>query len=216
MFLLFFLFLRLDSESRLLSRESILECGKWPQGSWQPETRWVLTFPILLCPFLSAVFLEGVRHCLPSSGRSDPSYLELSIKVLCLIHDKNIFQIVNYDYHAVNMKIQDIQAYVPRNCQGWIRDVYEGHPSPCVYICTLGHGSQKPALGAILEESSVLFFWERGLLIKPRWPSELQGSSLHLSALRFQHLAFCMGAGDQPQVFIFSRIHFINSHLPSL
>lgn len=50
-FLLFFLFLRLDSEGRHLSEESILERGKWPQGSWQPETRWVLTLPILLCPF---------------------------------------------------------------------------------------------------------------------------------------------------------------------
>lgn len=55
--------------------------------------------------------------------------------------------------------------------------------APCVCTCTLGHGSQKPALGTIPQESSILFFWDRGSLVKSGWPSKHQGSNLHLPAL---------------------------------
>lgn len=126
-----------------------------PDNQRQGES-WHFSYPF--AHLLSAVFLEGVRQCLPPSGRSNLSYLEFSIRFLCLIHDRNIFPIVNYDYPTANLKTQDIQAYIPSDSQGLIRGIYEGHPSPHVYICTLGQGSQKPVLGAVLQESSVLFF----------------------------------------------------------
>lgn len=71
---LFFFFLRLDSASRLLSRECVPRVHNGPRAPDNQRQGKLRHFSYPSALFLSAVFLVGVWQCLPPPGRSNLSY----------------------------------------------------------------------------------------------------------------------------------------------